>query len=97
MRKTLLTIAAATFMVGGLAISADAMPVSAAGSSASGSAAHLTLVRQGCGGGFHRNRIGRCKPNRRVRRYYRRHHRHGWRRHCFTRWTFYGPRRICRY
>jgi hypothetical protein len=74
------------------------MPLSAAGaaSTATTNAAHLILVRQGCGGGFHRNRHGRCVPNRRVRRYYR----HRWRRrhrHCYTRWTFRGPRRVCYY
>lgn len=97
MRKTLLTLAAAACIAGGLTISAEAMPLSAAGaaSTATANAAHLILVRQGCGGGFHRNWRGRCVPNRRVRRYYRRHLRRY--RHCYTRWTYYGRRRVCRY
>jgi hypothetical protein len=95
MRKTLLTIAAAACIAGGLTISAEAMPLSVAGTASTANAAHLILVRQGCGGGFHRNWRGRCVPNPRVRRYYRRH----WRRyrHCYTRWTYYGRRRVCRY
>jgi hypothetical protein len=97
MRKTLLTLAAAACIAGGLTISAEAMPLSAAGaaSTATANAAHLILVREGCGGGFHRNRYGRCVPNRRVRRYYRRRFRRH--RHCYTRWTFSGPRRVCYY
>jgi hypothetical protein len=96
MRNKLLFAAAAVCFAATMSVPAEAMPASSPGSiaaiqtsgSGAAAAANLILVRQGCGRGFHRNRRGFCRPNR---RWHRRH----WR-HCHTRWTPYGYRRICR-
>lgn len=56
--------------------------------------AGLIFVREGCGRGFHRNRWGHCRMNRRLRRRIRRHYRHHHRR-CYLRWTPFGYQRVC--
>ncbi|MGN6550983.1 MAG: GCG_CRPN prefix-to-repeats domain-containing protein [Pararhizobium sp.] len=110
MLKLMLMPAAALFLVAANPAAEAAAPSpavytaavpSTATTAVGGSAAdgRLILVREGCGRGFHRNRWGNCRMNRRLRRYYRhqywRHHHHGAR--CVIRDTPFGYRRVCRW
>lgn len=107
MMKLMLMPAAALFLLAANP-AAEAAPVPAytpavsAGAAAAvahpSGQARLLLVREGCGRGFHRNRWGDCRMNRRLRREYRREWRHHHaRRRCFVRDTPFGYRRICRW
>lgn len=82
MSRIVATAAAAGFIFAGLALEAQAMPASPLDGPRTPA---VTLVRGGCGIGWHPTPWGACRPNL-VRRPVR----------CWWRDTPWGPRRVCR-
>ncbi len=82
-------LAAAAALVGGfgLASAASAAPLAPIGAGTIAGDAHVTNAAMGCGPGFARGPLGRCRP---IARGFRPGP------HCFVRRTPVGPRRICR-
>ncbi|MGU3467282.1 GCG_CRPN prefix-to-repeats domain-containing protein [Methylobacterium sp. C33D] len=82
-------LAATAALVGGLGLAsaASAAPLAPIGAGTLAGTAHVTTVAMGCGPGFARGPLGRCRPIAR-----------GFRPGppCFVRRTPVGPRRICR-
>jgi hypothetical protein len=89
MKTKIIMAAAVATLMGGLTMSAQAMPLSGVGVPAPvADAPHITLVAGGCGPGFHRGPYGGCRPNWRRRVYGPR---------CFVRRTPWSVRRVCRW
>ncbi len=86
MTKIIPTLAAAGFMLAGVAFDAQAMPAAPVGGD---QAPGLTLIAGGCGPGWHRGPYGGCRRNWGWGG-------PGWRR-CWWRPTPWGPRRVCRW
>lgn len=82
-------LAATAALVGGLgfASTASAAPLAPIRAGTLAGAAQITNVAMGCGPGFARGPLGRCRP---IARGFRPGPR------CFVRPTPVGPRRICR-
>ena len=64
MTKFIPVLATAALMLAGITFQAQAMPA-AAGINAHHTSSHVTLVRQGCGHGWHRGPHGHCRRNHR--------------------------------
>ncbi len=82
-------LAATAVLVGsvGLASAASATALAPHGAGIIAGAAHVTTAAMGCGPGFARGPLGRCRP---IARGVRRGP------HCLVLRTPVGPRRICR-
>ena len=65
MLRNLLIAASAAAMIGGMSLSAEAMPMSG-GAPAVADAPAITLVAGGCGIGFHRGPYGGCRSTVRA-------------------------------